>query len=67
MNLKKKFLDQFNAERIAEGPATEHVQFMLYAHGYKAGMEAAAELLKAEWFRTQADCELAIVRAAAKL
>lgn len=63
----EKLHEEFNVDLIAASFASEQTQFMLFGHGYKAGMEAAAALLKAEWFKTQADCVLAIERAAGKL
>lgn len=67
MNLREKLHAEFNVELIAKDLATEKIQFMLYGHGYKAGMEAAAEILRDKWFKTQADCAHAIVQAAGKL
>ncbi len=65
--VRAKLHEEFNVELIAQSLASEQTQFMLFGHGYKAGMEAAAALLKAEWFKTQADCAQAIERAAGKL
>jgi hypothetical protein len=65
--VRGKLHEEFNVELIAQSLASEQTQFMLFGHGYKAGMEAAAELLREKWFKTQADCAHAIVQAAGKL
>ena len=67
MNVREKMHELFNVQNIAAGSATEDVQFMLFGNGYVAGMNAAAEILKAEWFKTQQECVEAIEKAARKL
>lgn len=67
MNIKEKLHEQFNVEKIASEPATERIQLMLFGIGYGEGMLAAAEILEADWFKTQQDCAEAIKHAARKV
>lgn len=67
MNVKEKLHEQFNVEKIAAEPASEKTQLMLFGIGYREGMLAAAEILEANWFKTQQDCSDAIKSAARKV
>lgn len=67
MTAKEKLHEQFNVDEIAKRAATPDIQWMLYGNGYKAGMEAAAAVLQATWFKTQQECAEAILKAAGKL
>jgi hypothetical protein len=67
MNIKEKLHEQFNVERIASELADERTQLLLFGIGYREGMLAAAEILEANWFKTQQDCSDAIKSAARKI